>query len=386
MASILIRAIRLPRKTRINFLAFYKKRPQFTQLRRPQTRMDIAKQIHKAKIEREHNKHHDLMKAFCDTFALNKHLLEALLEKPSTRQNAPDIERNPILSGHGSFFINIVTIHTDTGTPWRLVEKCVSPNSAESAFWQSHTAKHLKDAPQAHIVRPISILTLSDAHVLYFPFIAAANQSPRSSKEHFRTNLNLLAEHCAAWNAANLSKTHIPDSPNSFLLGRPPSRIRQRHIRRHLNITSKTKAAKLSRQSQFIHDHWAAVQERIQRIPATICHNDLGPGNFFQDRSTAYIIDLAKASYGPLGSDLHTLLRWGRTTLHDEHAADALITRYQQALSKHDINVAKQDILIASWAVFYARYSQLHRWKSARNQDAFLRALDEGLRLVQERL
>lgn len=80
--------------------------------------------------------------------------------------------------------------------------------------------------------------------------------------------------------------------------------------------------------------------------------------------------DLGLSGTGPVGSDLHTVIRWSGKYIHDATYVDDVLMTYHEALRPYVTTVDLADIRLAAWSTFFLRYTDL-RFSSARHLHSY---------------
>jgi hypothetical protein len=284
--------------------------------------------------------------------------------------------------GYGSYYLARIRSQGRENRSVQLVEKALPADSRELAFWRAHEV----DAVATHgrhyqALRPLLVLERDGVGFMYFPYVAALDQDTRLARQHFRANLRKVTTAAAEFAYDNLTAAWGDHAPQITKASGPPSTQRMRRL---LHVTSPAQARLLGSIHRDLESSWPDLLEDYQRLPIAMAHNDLGPGNAFVVDGAVHLLDFAKAGVAPLGSDLHTLIRWSGTALTDIDAGEEIIGWYHEALRSLGCDVNLDDVRLAAWVTFFMRYSNL-RWRSSRRLDVYSLALVKLRELCQER-
>lgn len=76
--------------------------------------------------------------------------------------------------------------------------------------------------------------------------------------------------------------------------------------------------------------------------------------------------DFGLAGAGPVGSDLHTIIRWSGKAIDDTTHVESLVIGYLDAVRPFVSTLSLQDVRLAAWTSFFLRYTNL-KYSSARH-------------------
>jgi hypothetical protein len=147
-------------------------------------------------------------------------------------------------------------------------------------------------------------------------------------------------------------------------------------VRRALGVDAAA-AREIVRTLRGVEARWTVLRDQVYRSGSCLCHMDLGPGNISFRRGIGIIQDFGHAAAAPIGSDLHTVLRYGGL---DSHGIDGVIAAYAGVFAEKGIEVDAGSVRRALEAHFAARYRDL-RLPSARPA-AFRQAVGMSLALL----
>jgi thiamine kinase-like enzyme len=117
-------------------------------------------------------------------------------------------------------------------------------------------------------------------------------------------------------------------------------------------------------------------------VPTFLCHNDLAPGNAIVYEDHVHLLDFEKAAPAPVGSDMHTILRWGGKSLVDDREAERLLVLYTREVQRVRPDITLDQVRVGAWVTFFMRYSAIAKWPSARNLESFSLAMLKGRKLL----
>lgn len=293
------------------------------------------------------------------------------------------IVRQPMELGLGSMSLNRVFVRDRYGRFLCLVEKVVDSNRRELSFWlESRSRRYVFDIPDIDIVQPILLVRFRRISVLYFDYRPNLDVSKSVASKEFVRSVPDIVRAVARFNVANI----LHNSPTS-VFGKSFEQVRSRApdsqlIQLHLGV-SPSSAEALESEVLAIHRSLDMLAPMVRQLPYVLSHNDIGPGNAVRHNDTISILDFGQAGIGPLGSDLHTIFRWG--SKGDREVTQRILSEYDRAVCEAGISIAMQDLELSAWATFFLRYTALHRWKSARSEDSFVRAVNEMRRVCKDR-
>jgi hypothetical protein len=288
-----------------------------------------------------------------------------------TQSGTPTIVRTSMPPGKSSPFLNRIDLGREGESATRLVEKAVLNDSAELLFWRESTWPNpILSGGTYNAVRPVDLYMGDSASVLYFPYVSALDRDKRSLQREFRSNLKTIAAAVADFNAHNMSKPG-PPAPR----GQRFDAVRPTHsdLQTRLGITGDDAHALRESWNQA-HAAWRASCVALTRLPWCLCHNDVSPGNSTYTDGVLTLADFGLAAGGPVGTDLHTLMRWSGEAITDPVHVDALLAAYVGRMRAYDRSVSLEDVRLAAWATFFLRYTNL-KFSSARYLNTYKLAI-----------
>lgn len=293
------------------------------------------------------------------------------------------IHRNPVRLGMGSIWLSEITLRTSDGGQLTLMEKAVEAAGSEAQFWKSVKSSDLQLVGQSYTsVAPLFSIAAGPVVVLYSPYIDEVHKSRRSSKENFRSHIDVLVRATAEFNGANfVGSAHRSSTQRRIRLSRKKAPSIEK-IQSELGLKSVHVSRLLQQACEDIDSRWDELHEMYDSVPACLCHNDIGPGNAIVYEDHVHLLDFEKAALAPVGSDMHTVLRWGGDSLTDEHEAERLLTLYTDEIKKLRPDVTLDQVRVGAWVTFFMRYSAIAKWSSARNLDSFSLALLKARELL----
>jgi thiamine kinase-like enzyme len=321
------------------------------------------------------------------TANINSHLeLDKRLDEiihPGTGRGENDALRTSRIAmahGRGSWFINRVTVSTPGGSDVELVEKGVDTDSNELSFWRSVDSGALVLSGHSYrAVRPLDIVQGAPVSVLYFPYLPALDRERRVLQSEFRTNLPTIVKAVAEFNGRNTMPLTSLGGTSRYST---PPRPSVQELQLRLNLDSED-ATDLLRSFDRVQREWSTIQDAYANLPHCLCHNDISPGNAVCVNGIITFNDFGVASGGPIGSDLHTIIRWSAHAMYDRHRVEELIATYVEAVRPyHTTTVA--DVRFAAWTTFYLRYTNL-KFSSARYERPFRLALQQMASTIRDR-
>jgi hypothetical protein len=285
--------------------------------------------------------------------------------------------RTPLRPGKGSVFLNRVSLISPGDAAIELVEKGVNSDSPELLFWrQTRASRPVLRGKTFEVVEPIGIVDRDVLSALYFRYLPRLDREIKLLQREFRANVRVGAAAVAELNGRNLvASISSPLSRGNPFSAARPSRD---DLQRRLDTTRKT-ARGLQRSWDGAHRGWLAVRSAYERLPQCLCHNDVSPGNSVHVDAAIRFADFGLAGVGPVGSDLHALIRWsGKAMADDDHVED-LIKTYLDGLKPYVPAASSDEVRLAAWATFFLRYTNL-KLSSAR----YLHTYDLAVRKMRE--
>ncbi len=283
------------------------------------------------------------------------------------------VVRQPLTLGYGARFLHRVAVLGGDGSRHQLIEKAVEADSNEARFWRGSRGRGLVASGAAfECVEPLAVREVGSLTVLYFPYIAAVDRPRKASKGDLRRDPLRTVRAIAEFNARNreVGPSRVPRGFNRGARKEPS--VEQLST---LLGASLPEAHDLQARWREIGERWSALHEQYRALPSSLCHNDLTPGNVFQRDDKLVMLDFGWAAPGPIGSDLHTVIRWSPGALHDEDSAEHLIRVYADEFAALDHPVELAQVRKGAWITFAMRFLNLRKWASARHPVAFELAL-----------
>ena len=119
---------------------------------------------------------------------------------------------------------------------------------------------------------------------------------------------------------------------------------------------------------------WHASRATLARLPWCLCHNEVSPGNSTYNDGVLALADFGLACGGPVGSDLHTLIRRSGNAIANPVHVDGLLRAYVSRIRAYDQSISLADVRLAAWATLFLRYTNL-KFSSARYPNIFSLAI-----------
>lgn len=278
----------------------------------------------------------------------------------------------PVGQTKGGYF-SCIAVSTD-GT--RRFVKCIPKRSREMRFWDAWAKDGIRTRGRHYeLLPPERCLSGAQLAVLVFPALDPNPGLGRRRTSRYAGNLETVVRAIADFNS-----DHAGD-------GLPDLRVSQegkahfvplkRRIVGTLGVNGQ-EARRISQNLRAIEWRWAALRRRIYRAPLCLSHMDFGPGNILIGPRPPVILDFGHAAVAPIGTDLHTVLRYARK---GDAPVDwsRLVDIYAEVFESKGIAVDRAAIANAAELHFAARYRNL-RLQSAR--DVFRDALTRSQRLL----
>jgi hypothetical protein len=273
--------------------------------------------------------------------------------------------------GKSSYFLNRIDLDGADEPATILVEKGVASDSGELAFWCGKTwPEPILEGQRYKAVRPLHIHHGKPVSVLCFPYVPALDKDTETLRREFRSNLEQIASAVADFNGHNLTE---PGSADGGALRFKAVRPTRSDLQVRLNLSTDD-TRELLRSWDQAHTAWLAAQARVARLPWCLCHNDVSPNNSVHTDGQTTLADFGLACGGPVGSDLHTLIRWSGKAIDDPAHVDGLLTNYTNRIQAYDESISLEQVRLAAWATFFLRYTNL-RLSSARYVRVFRLAI-----------
>ena len=314
---------------------------------------------------------------------LDRRLIAAL--GPSDGQGigiAPRIGRTPMQPGNSSHVLNRVEVSLPGRAPVELVEKGVDTDGNEHRFWRDRAGDFVLRTGTYRSLVPITVLEGSALTVLYFRYVGALDRERRDLRRAFRDHLVPIAVAVADLNGNNLvsAKPGRSEQP-AELTPFAPARPTVDQLQRWLSV-SRREARTLLQYRDEIEAGWAGVRAAYQRLPRSLCHYDVSPGNTVHADGMTTFSDFGLATVGPVGSDLHTLIRWSGPSVAEPGHTDVLMQAYLDRIHRYIPDLTLDDLVLSAWTTYYLRYTSL-RLPSARHRHAYTLALHRMAELIE---
>ena len=281
------------------------------------------------------------------------------------------IARTSMPPGKSSLFLNRIDIGNEGEAVARLVEKAVRHDSRELSFWHGSTWPNpILSAESYNTVSPLDLHIGNPVSVLYFPYVPALDRDKKTLQREFCSNLMAIAAAVADFNGHNMSNPRSKTRrPVRFKAVRPT----QSDIQARLGVTGDDAKALLRSWDQA-YVAWHATRTTLDRLAWCLCHNDVSPGNSTLTDGVLTLADFGLACAGPVGSDLHTLIRWSGKAIADPAHVDGLVAAYAGPIRAYDESISLEDVRLVAWATFFVRYTNL-KFSSARYPNTFSLAI-----------
>jgi hypothetical protein len=278
------------------------------------------------------------------------------------RDASVHIVRTAMSPGQGAALLNRVDLETPDGSAVTLVEKVVGNEGSELLLWRGTADAGLVLHTETYdVLEPLHQVAGGPVSVLYFPYLADLDRPRRVLRPEFRKNMHAIVWAVAELNGRNLLGSHPRLSDQPFTATRPTVAA----LKVRLGVRGGTAKA-LQRSWDAAHDDWLRLHVTYEQLPRCLYHNDVTPWNVVcRDGRATTFADLGLSGAGPVGSDLHSVIRWSGKYIHDAAYIDDMLATYFEALRPYVSTVGLADIRLAAWATFFLRYTDL-RFGSAR--------------------
>jgi hypothetical protein len=286
-----------------------------------------------------------------------------------------DILRQPLAQGNSSFAVNRIDVRCDGRDVATLAEKIVAADSNEARFWRAAEVRRPSLESECYAsAQPADIIDNGASVALYLPYVPALDRDLKGRRRAFRTHIHAITAAVADLNGRNLVTTEAP-APVPF----PPARPTLKELQLRLNL-NRSAAIALRDLWRRAHDRWETVQDSYQALPTCLNHHDVSPGNAVHVDGRTIFTDFGLAAPGPIGADLHTVIRWSGQAAHDADHVAAVIATYHERVQRYVPGVTTTQLRLAAHATYFLRYTNL-KFKSARYMHAFGLALGRMLAL-----
>jgi hypothetical protein len=288
------------------------------------------------------------------------------------------IRRTPMAHGRGSRFINHVRLATSGCSADELVEKGVDGDSDELSFWRTVDADALALSGNSYrALAPTDIAPGDPVSVMYFPYLPALDRRTAVLRRDFRANLTAIVASVAEFNGRNGLPRPGPSAASRYPF---PPRPSVAELRLRMNVSAEC-ADDLLRSVDRVRNDWSIIGDVYSSLPRCLCHNDISPGNAVHVDGIVTLSDFGLASAGPIGSDLHTIIRWSAGKMYEPDHVEGLMTTYVEAIKPYHSTVSVAEVRLAAWTTFYLRYTNL-KFSSARYERPFRFALEQMADLI----
>jgi hypothetical protein len=288
------------------------------------------------------------------------------------------IRRTPMAHGRGSRFINHVRLATSGCSADELVEKGVDGDSDELSFWRTVDADALALSGNSYrALAPTDIAPGDPVSVMYFPYLPALDRRTAVLRRDFRANLTAIVASVAEFNGRNGLPRPGPSAASRYPF---PPRPSVAELRLRMNVSAEC-ADDLLRSVDRVRNDWSIIGDVYSSLPRCLCHNDISPGNAVHVDGIITLSDFGLASAGPIGSDLHTIIRWSAGKMYEPDHVEGLMTTYVEAIKPYHSTVSVAEVRLAAWTTFYLRYTNL-KFSSARYERPFRFALEQMADLI----
>jgi hypothetical protein len=288
------------------------------------------------------------------------------------------IRRTPMAHGRGSRFINLVRLATSGGSANALVEKGVDSENDELSFWRTVDLDKLALSGTLYrAVAPIDIAQGDPVSVMYFPYVPALDRETATLRREFRANLTAIVASVAEFNGRNPLPRHGLSDASRYPF---PPRPSVAELQLRMSVSAEC-ADDMLRFVDRIGNDWPIIGDAYSNLPRCLCHNDISPGNAVQMDGIVTLSDFGLVSAGPIGSDLHTIIRWSAGKMYEPDHVEGLLTTYVEAIKPYHGTVSVEEVRLAAWTTFYLRYTNL-KFSSARYERPFRFALEQMADLI----
>lgn len=349
--------------------------------------LSLANDIRRFRSESTSSAYREHIDHFCKAVGLDDSVLEMTFpDKPGNGVGPVSMTREPVHLGMGSFWLSQITVAMDDGSELTLMEKAVDATGPEARFWAS-VASHSYQLTGRHFtsVAPLFSIDAEPLTILYLPYLDDVHRTQAESKRNFRSDLDVLVRAVAEFNASNVMppSKDAPEERRIVATRKDAPSIRE--IQRGLGVQSRHAANLLRAACQRVDARWDELQEMYDATPLGLCHNDIGPGNAIVDSASEHVhlLDFEKAGVAPIGSDMHTILRWGGRSLEHEDEAERLLSLYAEQVQQVRPEITLSQVRVGAWVTFFMRYSSIGKWRSARNLDSYSLALLKASELLE---
>lgn len=340
----------------------------------------LAGDIRKARTEAEGDRYGGRVEAFGEAVGLDESVLSRMKDHDLSDGLQPvSLSREPVRQGMGSYWLCRLDIVMEDGSTLRLMEKAVEAGGPEAKFWRRAGDFHMSGRRFASI-GPLFSIETEPITILYLPYRDGVHQSKVESKRNFRANIDDLVRAVAEFNASNVTKDDPAEARRIVSTRKDAPSIRD--ICNGLGLPSRHAARLLRNACLNIDARWKELEERYDALPVSLCHNDIGPGNAIVTDGNTHLLDFEKAGLAPVGSDMHTIVRWGGKCLEDGTEAERLLQLYSDEFRAIRPEVTDEQLRVGAWVTFFIRYSSIAKWRSARNLDSFTLALLKAAELL----
>lgn len=284
--------------------------------------------------------------------------------------------------GLANYFMRL---YIDQNDRPRYIEKCVPVDDPEVAFWREYFSKNVSVPERRVRLNPPTFVGCFDSFALIvFPFLSKANAKPSALKSQYRSRVLDVASALGTFNRVNIASRR---AHNSYLerttwLRSPRVPNRSQLLAAFGTDIEHYGVERIQANIDDLRGAWPGIRAALRAGPWCISHQDAGPGNVLFAGKRTYLIDWDNVAIAPLGSDLHTCIRWATEgALDSGDGLGSLIEAYLGARGPDD-DVNAEGVELAAWAHFCARYLNFDKWASARNFDSYRLAVKSIPRLI----
>ncbi len=348
--------------------------------------LDLANDIRRSRSESTSPAYRERIDEFCKVVGLDDSVLKMTHHHDLGDGPSPvSMTREPVGVGMGSFWLSQIRLQMSDDSEMMLMEKAVDAAGAEARFWAAaSTHDYQLSGRRFTSIAPLFSIAAEPLTVFYLPYLDELHRSKLESKRNFRSDLDVLVRAVAEFNASNLVPATQTAATERRIVSTRKDAPSIRDIQRGLSLQSRHAAHILRAACLRIDARWDELQEMYDASPVSLCHNDIGPGNAIVDSESdhVHLLDFEKAGIAPIGSDMHTILRWGGRCLENEDEAERLLALYAGEVQQVRPEITLSQVRIGAWVTFFIRYSSITKWRSARNLDSYSLALLKAAELL----
>lgn len=351
--------------------------------------LSLANDIRRFRSDSTSSAYREHIDQFCKAVGLDDSVLGMAHGRELGNGASPvSMTREPVHVGMGSFWLSQIKLAMGDGSELMLMEKAVDATGPEARFWASAASRNYQLAGRRFTsIAPLFSIDAEPLTILYLPYVDDVHRTHTENKRNFRSDLDVLVRAAAEFNASNLVPASEDAAEERRIVATRQDAPSIRDIQKGLSVQSRHAAHLLRAACQRIDARWDELQEMYDATPVGLCHNDIGPGNAIVDSASEHVhlLDFEKAGVAPIGSDMHTILRWGGRSLEHEDEAERLLSVYAEEVQLVRPDVTLSQIRVGAWVTFFMRYSSITKWRSARNLDSYSLAMLKAAELLNER-